>query len=103
MPLYEFICPEDHREEHFASIADRDKLRLDCRVCGANLKRMPGGKGLLYFEEGRERWIPNLREDRPIRSAKEHKEAMKQRGVVEAGSTIPFKHSGRISEKGRWL
>ena len=104
MPLYEYACPQEHREEHFvASIADRDKETFRCQQCGADLKRLPGGKALLYFEEGRERWIENLRTDKPIRSHKEHQDAMKARGVELAGSVMPHKSTGRISEKGKWI
>lgn len=104
MPLYEFACAKDHREEHFiTSVDDRDKSVLHCKRCHGEMKRLPGGKGLLFFEEGRERWIHNLRSDKPIRSHKEHQEAMKARGVEPAGATMPHKTTGRISEKGKWI
>lgn len=63
------------------------------------------GRGLLFFEEGRGRWIHNLGPDPVyITSPKQHALAMKRAGVREA-PTIPdkTKFSGRASEKGRWI
>ena len=103
MPLYEYACENNHHEEHWiATIADRDREKRICALCQRELTRLPGGKGLLFFEEGRERWIENLRTDKPIRSHKEHQEAMKARGVEPAGSVMPHS-TGRFSEKGRWI
>jgi len=105
--IYEFTCIEGHGRDVFEH--HRDDLGADtviCDVCGNSMGPLPSyGRGLLFFEEGRGRWIHNLG-DKPvyITSTKQHEREMKRAGVALAG-TIPTntKFSGRASEKGRWL
>ena len=70
----------------WASVADRDGFKPE-HDCGGKQRRLMGGTGLLYFEEGRARLHANL-SDKPITSLAEHKRLMRQRGVVEAGDTV---------------
>ena len=60
---------------------------------------------MLFFEEGRGRWIHNLgHEPVYITSKKQHREAMKKAGVEEAPAIFnATKNTGRMSEKGRWF
>src|SRR3990172_796363 len=107
MPLYEFVCLEGHHRDVFEH--HRDDLgcqTIFCEICDHSMAPAPRfGRGLLFFEEGRGRWIHNLA-DKPvyITSKKQHEEAMKKAGVREAPA-IPdhIKLSGRVSEKGRWI
>lgn len=77
------------------------------------MKRIPGGFGMLYFEEGRGRTHISL-SDKPITSYAQQKRLMRVNGVVEGGDTVPPsvaknpKSEGmkRFMEKdkgGRWL
>ena len=105
MPLYEFRCDNDHIQEHYLLVDARNSMRINCLECGKLMKRMPGGNPMLFFEEGRGRWIHNLgHEPIYITSKKQHREAMKKAGMAEAPA-IPehTKSTGRLSEKGRWL
>jgi hypothetical protein len=90
MPLYEFRCANTAHpsQEHFLSIDARDQLRPPCTHCGEPMKRVPGGHGMLYFEEGRAR-LHRALSDKPISSYAEHKRLMRQHGVVECGNTVP--------------
>lgn len=112
MPLYEYICEScGRKKEHFLSIAERN-TRFLCD-CGKKLQRLPGGHGLLYFEEGRAR----LRDwaDKPITSHAEHERLKRVNGLVETGDIVPPsikkagpKHPLMIekaagTQKGRWL
>ena len=90
MPLYEFECKDDAshpRQEHWLTITGRNSLTVKC-ACGAGLQRVPGGHGLLYFEEGRGR-IRTALSDKPITSKAQHERLMRQNGVVEAGNNLP--------------
>jgi len=87
MPLYEWGCDCGHRESVWASIADRDGFRPE-HDCGRKQRRLIGGHGLLYFEEGRARFRIGL-SDKPISSLAQHKRLMRQAGVVEAGDNVP--------------
>ena len=112
MPLYEWECSCGHRESVWASIADRE-TRPEPHGCGGSFKRLPGGHGSLYFEEGRGRIHLGL-SDKPITSKKQHENLMKENGITESGNYIPKKirdnpiHPkmreavGRDA-KGRWL
>ena len=99
MPLYDFVCQQGHREERFmASFREADETAYQCATCVSVMvrERACGGRGLLWFEEGRERVIENLgAEPVRIRSARDHKRAMKAAGVVEAGN--------RQGDKGCWV
>src|SRR5688572_9879710 len=102
MPLYEYECQEGHREEHWFKVSERDKFGLYCAQCNdftAVLKRLPGGHGMLYFEEGRGRIHSGL-SDKPITSPAQHARLMRQYGVVEAGNELPpgIKRKGPKSE-----
>ena len=87
MPLYEWKCECGFRGDVWASVADRDGFRPE-HDCGKRMRRQVGGRGLLYFEEGRARVSGSLRK-KPITSLAEHKRLMKQRGVDEAGDNVP--------------
>lgn len=99
MPLYDFSCYRGHEEEHFVpSYEEAKDTAYQCSQClGVSVFRPScGGRGLLWAEEGRERVIHNLGHDPvTVRSAKEHKEAMKKAGVVHAGT--------KRGEKGVWV
>ena len=105
--LYQFECINSHSREVFEHTADN--LGCDtiiCEHCGHSMAPVPAfGRGLLFFEEGRGRWIHNLGHDPVyITSRKQHIEAMKRAGVSEAPAIPPHtKSSGRLSEKGRWI
>ena len=112
MPLYEWLCECGHRENVWASIADRDGFRPE-HTCGMSMHRLVGGRGMLYFEEGRGRSIGNL-SNRPVTSLAEHKRLMRQRGVVEAGDNVPkairdnpqtegMKRQLEKDSRGRWI
>lgn|SRR3990167_4300464 len=112
MPLYEWGCDCGHRESVWASIVDRDGFRPE-HDCGGTQRRLPGGTGLLYFEEGRARLHSDL-SDKPITSLSQHKRLMRQRGVVEMGDYVPkavrdnpqslgMKRRLEKDSKGRWI
>lgn len=99
MPLYEFICQCGKTEDHLIRSLDEARSSVfQCRSCLSPMHYSPscGGQGAVYFEEGRARTIWNLGE-KPIeiRSAREHRDAMKRAGVTEAGS--------RRGEPGAWI
>lgn len=90
MPLYEFVCTEDEShpsQEHWAPISGRDSVNAMC-ACGAAMTRLPGGTGLLYFEEGRGR-VHEALGHAPITSHGQHERLMRQHGVTECGNTVP--------------
>ena len=113
MPLYEWKCDAcGHQESVWASIADRDALRPE-HNCVVPMRRLMGGHGLLYFEEGRSRLVTSLSE-KPITSLAQHKRLMRQRGVVEMGDYVPkavrdnpqalgMKRRLERDPKGRWV
>ena len=112
MPLYEWGCDCGHRESVWASMADRDAFRPE-HACGGTIRRLPGGRGLLYFGEGRQRTHLGLSK-RPIASLAEQKRLMKAAGVTEAGDNLPqkirnnpqsvaMKRYVEKDKKGRWL
>lgn len=100
MPIYEFQCPEcGHQRESFYSqpVVLHSEL---CEACNALMGQvMPSSFGsALWAEEGRPRTIWNLGpEPITVRSAKEHKDAMRKAGVVPAGTNL------KRGEKGRWI
>ncbi len=116
MPLYEFACKDDShpRQEHFLDLDMRDAWRPKCGFCDRILKRLPGGHGLLFFEEGRGRMRSAL-SDKPITSHAEHQRLMRLHGVVEGGNTLPpgiakrepkseaMKRFRSKDQGGRWL
>ena len=85
MPLYEFQCDNGHKQEHFLSIAERNTPFI-CE-CGKEMFRLPGGHGLLYFEEGRARHRDFS--DKPITSHGQHERLKRQNGLVETGDIVP--------------
>ena len=110
MPLYEFECSDGHKRDHWLSVEERNS-RFLCD-CGKKMFRLPGGHGLLYFEEGRARhrdWA-----DKPITSHAEHKKLMRLNGLVETGDIVPpsiakagpkhplMKEKAAGTQKGRW-
>ena len=93
MPLYEFECDTcKSREEHWLAINKRDTLLMcsseQCDEGKSPLRRLPGGHGMLYFEEGRGRTHYSL-SDKPITSPAQHRKLMRQHGLVESGNTAP--------------
>lgn len=111
MPIFEYECRAcEKRQEHFLSIAERNASFI-CD-CGKSMFRLPGGHGLLYFEEGRARhrdWA-----DRPITSHAEHEKLKRLNGLVEVGDIVPpsikkagpkhilMKEKAAGTQKGRW-
>jgi len=97
--IYEWQCSgcgrtEDRFEHH------PDDKGAETYICGCGYSMAPvvslGGTPLLWAEEGRPRVIENLgHEPVTVRSAAEHRAAMKKAGVVNAGS--------RRGEKGVWV
>jgi hypothetical protein len=104
--IYEFECSQGHQKEVYEHA--RDDLGCDTILChcGHTMSPVPSyGRGLLYFEEGRGRWIHNMgHEPVYITSKAQHIREMKKHGVAEAPA-IPdkTKFSGRASTKGRWV
>lgn len=112
MPLYEWECDCGYKESVWARIADRDAFKPE-HNCDGQLKRLPGGRGMLYFEESRPRTHIGL-SDKPITSKRQHERMMKAAGVVEAGNNVPKKirdnpQNPKMKEivagtqKGRWI
>ena len=111
MPIYEWFCPTcEHTESVFCPIADRDGFRPEHPH---EMQRLPGGIGMLYFEEGRGRTIQAL-SDRPITSEAQRKRLARLQGVVECGNTVPesvrrnpksiaMKRFMESDKKGRWV
>ena len=121
MPLYECECPKcGNIEEHWFEIADRDSYvyckAVGCQIhssVGHQMKRLPGGHGMLYFEEGRGRVHISLG-DKPITSYAQQKKLMRDNGVVDTGNNVPssvaknpksvgLKRFMEKDHKGRWL
>lgn len=121
MPLYDFECPAcGDRQEHFSSIADRDRSVVSCEPCSTKdvlqlMKRLPGGHGMLYFEEGRPRTHYAL-SDKPITSHAQQKRLMREHGLAEAGNELPPRMKAKgikpkkeqlaeitSANKGRWF
>lgn len=100
--IYEYLCLNGHKKDKYEhSALDKGCDTMICQTCGHTMGPIPAfGKGIAFFEEGRPRTIYNLG-DKPITitSYKQHKEAMKKAGVVEAG----VNPRARIAEKGRWV
>jgi hypothetical protein len=112
MPLYEWQCDCGHLESVWASIVDRDGFRPE-HECGGVQHRLVGGRGLLYFEEGRGRVHIGL-SDKPITSHSAHERLKRINGVVEAGDNVPkqirdnpqtvaMKRRLEKDSKGRWV
>ncbi len=111
MPIYEFECSNGHKKEHFLSMEERNS-RFICD-CGKKMFRLPGGYGLLYFEEGRARHRDFA--DKPITSHAEHEKLKRLNGLTEVGDIVPpsIKKAGAKhplmqekaagTQKGRWL
>jgi hypothetical protein len=116
--IWDYYCPGDvypyeHEpivEEHFVTKNDEP---VYCEKCDWLMKRLPGGHGLLYFEEGRARQHDSLG-DKPITSYAQQKREMRQRGLVETGDNVPpsvakspksigLKRHMEKDNKGRWL
>ena len=110
--IYEWECDCGYKTEVWTDIAKRDVVKPEHK-CSGTIKRLPGGTGLLYFEEGRARTHIGLSE-KPITSKRQHERLMKAAGVVEAGNNIPkkirdnpqhplMKELAAGTPKGRWL
>ena len=111
MPLYEWQCECGHVESVFASVADRDGFRPE-HNCGQRMHRNVGGRGMLYFEEGRARPSESLG-GQPITSLAQHRRILRQRGLAEAGDvpasvranpkTVAMQRYLEKDRKGRWF
>lgn len=90
--LWDFYCPKCNKtEEHWAKRDDE----INCSTCSTYMDRCPGGKKMLYFEEGRARTHWSM-SNKPITSHGQHKRMMKEHGLAEAGNALP----PRMKEKG---
>ena len=87
MPFYEWECDCGFRETVVCPVADRDGFRPE-HDCGGEMRRLVGGKGLLYFEEGRAR-SPGGMGGKPITSHGERQRRMRAAGVSECGDYVP--------------
>ena len=87
MPLYEWACECGFHDTVVASVADRDGFRPE-HDCGRKMERLIGGRGLLYYEEGRPR-SPGGMGGKPITSHGERQRRMKAAGVSECGDYVP--------------
>lgn len=117
MPLYEHRCLNGHVRDVFEHT--RDDLGCDttiCGECGSTMALVQSyGRGLLYFEEGKERIIRNLEVLEPgnnptgpvrVASPKDHERAMKRAGVREpvAADWDKLRLRDRAKKKtGRWV
>lgn len=112
--LWDFVCKREHIHEHWVPNSMRNAT-IPCPQCGQDSTRCPGGKGMLYFEEGRQRTHWSM-SNKPISSYKQQRQMMKEHGLVEAGASGPerLKHSKRgpikpemkeymAAQKGRWI
>lgn len=51
-PLYQYICPNNHKHEKLRFIADRDK-KIECPDCGKQMKReVSEGTGVEFKGQG---------------------------------------------------
>lgn len=97
MPIYEFQCLEEHREDHFAHcVQDRGCQTFVCSSCNHTMGPVASyGKALTWFEEGKPRRIENLgHEPVVVTSYAQHRKLMKERGL----ELLPPKYG----EKGCW-
>src|SRR5262249_50807267 len=101
MPLYEFRCPLCTQiEEHWLSIKDRNRP-IFCYAQGtrAQMKRLPGGKGMLYYEEGRARRIDSLsKTGKPFTSYAQVEKAARAIGAVQTNEIPPSIRNNPKSE-----
>jgi len=114
MPLYEWFCKTcGITVESFAPISKRNDWYPDHMYeTKHEMQRLPGGHGLLHFEEGRPRYRDWT--DKPITSHAEHERLKRANGLVEVGDIVPPsikkagpKHPLMIekaagTQKGRW-
>lgn len=117
MPLYEYECINGHKREGFEHHPDDlGCTTMVCDECGHTMAPIPSyGKGLLQFEESKERIIHNLEilgpgniPSDPVRvaSPKDHEKAMKRAGVREptASDWDKMQLRDRAKKKpGRWV
>ena len=87
MPMYDYLCEQQHHDERFFWRADQAQEVLPCRFCeGTATRQLSLGSGLCYFEEGRARVIENMCHDPvTVRSLSEHNRLMKKHKVAQAG------------------
>ncbi len=98
--LFEFQCLNGHlREGFYHNVKDLGCETEICK-CGNSMANVPsmGSKPLLWFEEGRGRWIQNLAADgKPVyvTGIAQHNRLMKENKVALA----PARRGG----KGTWI
>lgn len=109
--LWDYVCDKNHVEEHWTT--DRNWQPL-CKECSGIMYRQLGGRGMLWFEEGRGREMLSLGE-RPFTSYKQVEKAARAIGATHSGDTVPpsvaknpksigmqrYLNSGK--QKGRWV
>lgn len=96
--IYEYCCLNGHSDEFYIkTYKDKGCETYICKECGHSMGSIISKpKPMVFFEEGRGRWINNLGPEPVfVRSHAEHKALMKKRGVELAGA-MP-------GQKGRWI
>src|SRR5574342_1094944 len=87
MPLYDWLWDCGQIESIWAEIDNRDAIRPQHR-CGKLMRRLPGGRGLLYFEDGRGRVDIGLG-GKPVTSPKDRERRMRAAGLTDSGDYLP--------------
>ena len=108
--LYEYLCLNGHTREVFEHTPKDKGVTTPICNCGHTMGPIPSyGRGLLYFEEGRERIIENLFAA-PVRvtSYRQHRELMKKAGVESAPAILRQQDNRNrktltLVAKGRWI
>ena len=89
MPIIAHQCLNGHQHDAYYHHADDVGTRtILCQLCRESMARIACyGTPILYFEEGRGRWIENMG-DKPewITSHAQHNRRMKELGVQLAGT-----------------
>jgi hypothetical protein len=85
MPLLAMACVQGHSQDIYTPHIEETPHR-DCDTCGECLVRQPAyGRGLTYFSEKTPRRIRNIDGGKvPIRSPRQHEDAMAQHGLTPA-------------------
>lgn len=79
MPIYDFLCVDEHRQERYVHVLGVETMLC---ACGQTMSPVGFGFGQTWFRENAGRVIHNLGpEPVTIHSAEEHKAAMKAAGV----------------------
>lgn len=87
MPCYTLQCLNGHEEDiYLPTWKERGVQTYICPLCRHSMGRtLSMGAGLLFFEEGRGRWIRNLgHEPVYVTTYAQHERLMKERGLAHA-------------------